>query len=76
MAKQTLAGSGDAPTRTPSRPSGGIVIREPTAQIGVNVASISRVMLEWGPSFQLDGKPLPATASVREWEKGEGGCVV
>ena len=23
----------------------------------------------------LDGKPLPSTASVRVWKKGEGGCV-
>ena len=75
MAEQTPANSGVAPTKTPPRPSGNIVIREPTAQTRTNVASTSRVVSGWQPSFQLDGKPLPATTSVRVWEKGEGGRV-
>ena len=29
----------------------------------------------WQPIFQLDNKPLPANASVRVWEKGEGGHI-
>ena len=74
-AEQTPAGSGDVSTRTPSRSSGNIVIREPAAQTGMNVASTSRATSAWQPSFLLDGKPLPATASVRVWEKGERGCV-
>ena len=28
--------------------------------------------LAWEPKFLLDGKPLPSTAYVRMWEKGEG----
>ena len=41
IAKQTPISSGDAPTRTPPRPSRGIVIWEPTTQTEVNVASTS-----------------------------------
>ena len=29
----------------------------------------------WKPKFLLDGKPLPSTAYVWMWEKGEGGCI-
>ena len=29
----------------------------------------------WKPKFLLDGKPLPSTACVRLWEKGEGGRI-
>ena len=40
------------------------------------MASSSRAAQAWQPTFQLDGKPLPANASVQVWEKGEGGRVV
>ena len=39
------------------------------------MASSSRAAPAWQPTFQLDGKPFPATASVRVWKKGEGGRV-
>ena len=39
------------------------------------MASSSRASQAWQPIFQLDGKLLPASASVRIWEKGEGGRV-
>ena len=39
------------------------------------MASSSRPAQLWQPTFELDGTPLPASASVRAWEKGEGGCV-
>jgi len=39
------------------------------------VASTSQVTPKWRPTFQLDGKPLSATVSVRVWDKGEGGRV-
>ena len=74
-AEQTPNGSGDAPIRTPPRSSRNIVIREPATQTGMNVASTSRATSAWQPLFLLDGKPLPATASVRVWKKGEGGRV-
>ena len=45
------------------------------AQTGTNMASTSRAAPEWQPTFQLDGKPLPAIASVQVWDKGEGGRV-
>ena len=75
MAKQTEASLRDVPTRNPPWPSKGIVIWESTAQIGTNVASTSRVAMEWQPVFQLNGKPLPTSASVRVWDKGERGRV-
>jgi len=74
-AEQTPAGLGNAPTRTPPRSSGNIVIREPIAQTGMNVASTSRATSAWQPSFLLDGKTLPATTSIHVWEKGERGRV-
>ena len=74
-AEQTPIGSGDTPTRTPPQPSRGIIIQEPTAQIGTNVASTSRAIPEWQPTFQLDGKPLLMTTSVRVWDKSKGGRV-
>ena len=39
------------------------------------MASTSRPILRWQPSFQMDSRPLPVTASVSVWEKGEGGRV-
>ena len=39
------------------------------------MASTSRAMVEWQPTFQLNGKPLPVSASVRVWDKGQGGRV-
>ena len=75
MAKQTQAGSRDVPTRNPPWPSRCIVIWESTAQTGTNVASTSRVAMEWQRAVQLNGKPLPASASVRVWDKGERGRV-
>ena len=39
------------------------------------VTSSSQVAPAWKPKFLLDGKPLPSTACVRMWEKGEGGRI-
>ena len=39
------------------------------------MASSSRPAQLWQPTFELDGTPLLANASVRAWEKGEGGHV-
>ncbi|XP_050289884.1 uncharacterized protein LOC126728020 [Quercus robur] len=66
---------GDASARTPPRPTGGIVIREPQTEAGTGGASSSQVAPAWEPKFLLDGKPLPSTASVRIWDKGEGGRI-
>ena len=66
---QPSTGPGDAAVQTPPQPTGGIVIREPPTQAGMGVASSSQV----APA--LDGKPLPSTACVRMWEKGEGGRI-
>ena len=74
-AKQTPAGLGDAPTKTPPQQSKGIVIQELAAQTPQTVASTFRAVLAWQPLFLLDGKPLPSTVSVRVWEKGEGGRI-
>ena len=41
----------------------------------MGVTSSSQVAPAWKPKFLLDGKPLPSTACVRMWEKGEGGCI-
>ena len=40
------------------------------------MASSSRPVSAWQPNFELDGMPLLADASVRVWEKGEGGRIV
>ena len=61
--------------RTPPQQSEGITIREPTLPAALNMASTSRATPAWQPSFMLDCKPLPSTASVWAWEKGEEGCV-
>ena len=39
------------------------------------MASSSQAVQAWQPKFQLDGKPLPASAYVWVWDKGEGGRV-
>ena len=41
----------------------------------MNVASSSRPAQLWQPTFELDGMPLLASASVWGWEKGEKGRV-
>ena len=71
----TSISPGDAQVQTPYQPSRGVTIRELPAQVGTNVASSSRLAQLWQPTFELDGTPLPASASVRAWEKGEGGRV-
>ena len=68
-------GSGDAAVQTPPRPIGGVVIYKPQTQVGPGVASSSQAAPAWKPKFLLDGKPLPSTACVRLWEKGEGGRI-
>ena len=72
---QPSTGPRDAVVHTPPQPAGGIFIREPQTQVGAGVASSSQVALAWKPKFLLDGKPLPSTACVRMWEKGEGGRI-
>ena len=66
---------GDAAVQTPPRPAGSIVIREPQTEAGTGGASSSQVAPAWKPKFILDGKPLPSTACVRMWDKGEGGRI-
>ena len=68
---QTQTGSGNVPIRPPA----GIVIREPVAQTGIDLASTSRAPAAWRPSLKLGGEPLPSTASARMWDKGHGGSV-
>ena len=75
VADQLPTGSGDAMTQTPPRPTGGIVIQEPQTQVGPGIASFSQAAPAWKPKFLLDGKPLPSTACVRMWKKGEGGRI-
>ena len=75
IAEQTTTGPRDAVVRTPPRPTGGIVIHELQTQVGPGVASSSQATQAWKPKFLLDGKPLPSTACVRMWEKGEGGRI-
>ena len=68
-------GFGSAVILTPPRPTGGIVIQEPQTQVGLGIASSSLAAPAWKPKFLLDDKPLPSTACVRMWEKGEGGRI-
>ena len=72
---QPSTGSRDAAVQTPPQPTRGIVIHEPQTQVGTGVASSSQVAPVWKPKFLLDGKPLPSTACLRMWEKGEGGRI-
>ena len=78
---QPLRVVSNAPTKTPYRPLGRIVIREPvsgpqpTARGDAKVASSSQATPNWQPTFTLDGEPLPSSASVRMWAQGEGGRV-
>ena len=60
---------------TPPRPTRGIVIQEPQTQVGPGTTSSSQATLAWKPKFLLDDKPLPLTACVWMWEKGEGGRI-
>ena len=75
VADQPSTGPGDAAVQTPPQPTEGIVIHEPQAQVGPGVVSSSQAALAWKPKFLLDSKPLPSTACVRMWEKGEGGRI-
>ena len=75
VADLTSISPGDTQVQTPHQPSRGVTIREPPTQVGTNMASSSRPAQLWQPTFELDGTPLPASASVRAWEKGEGGRV-
>ena len=72
---QPSTGPGDAAAQTPPRPTGGIVIREPPTEAGTGGASSSQVAPAWEPKILLDGKPLPSTACLRMWDKGEGGRI-
>ena len=63
------------PSRLLPSQRGGIVIRESQTQVGPGVVSFSQVAPAWKPNFLLDGKPLPSTACVQMWEKGEGGRI-
>ena len=72
---QPSTGPGDAAAQTPPRPTGGIVIREPPTEAGTGGASSSQVAPAWEPKILLDGKPLPSTACIRMWDKGEGGRI-
>ena len=75
VADQPPSGSGDAAIQTPPLPTGGIVIRDQQTQVGPGVASSSQTAHAWKPKFLLDDQPLPSTAYVRMWEKGEGGRI-
>ena len=72
---QPFTGPGDAAVQTLPQPTRGIVIHELQTQVGPWVASSSQAAPAWKPKFLLDGKPLPSTACVRMWEKGEGGRI-
>ena len=41
----------------------------------MNLASSSLATSVWQPTFQLEDKPLHASASILVWEKGEEGRV-
>ena len=72
VAELTSTSLGDVQIQTPPQLLRGITIREPRTQVGTNVASSSRPAQLWQPTFELDGTPLPASANVWAWEKGEG----
>ena len=75
VADQPPTGLGDVATQTHPRPTEGIVIHEPQTQVKPGIASSSQAAPAWKPKFLLDGKPLPSTACVWMWEKGEEGCI-
>ena len=77
LADQSSTDPRKGQVQSPLQPSRGVTIRirEPPAQVGTNVASSSRPAPLWHPTYKLDGMPLPANASIRGWEKGEGGRV-
>ena len=72
---QPPTGPGDVAIQTPPRLTGGIIIHELQTQVGKGVASSSQAAPAWKPKSLLDNKPLPSTACVRMWEKGEGGHI-
>ena len=41
----------------------------------MHVASSTRPVSTWQPSFELDGMPFLADTCIRVWEKGEGGRI-
>ena len=57
------------------QPSRGITIQEPQTQVRAGVVSSSQAAQAWQPKFQLNDKPLPVSANVWVWEKGEGGHI-
>ena len=75
LADLSSTSPGEAQVQTSHQPSRGVTIREPPTQVGTKVASSSRLVQLWQPTFKLDGMPLPASASIRAWEKGVGGRV-
>ena len=75
VADQSSTGPRETQVQTSHQPSRGVTIQEPPTQVGTNVASSFRLAQLWQPTFELDGMSLPASASVRAWEKGEGGHV-
>ena len=65
VAKQNSTDLGDVVTQITPQPSRGIVIQELQTQVGEGVASFSQAVQARQPKFQLDGKPLPVSTSVR-----------
>ena len=78
---QSPKAPGDAPSKTLTRPSSGIMIRElvaesqSTTQASANVASYFQPVVPWQPTFKFGVGPLLATASATVWDKGEEGRV-
>ena len=71
VAELTSTSLGDVQIQTPPQLLRGIPTREPRTQVGTNMASSSRPAQLWQPTFELDGTPLLASASIQAWEKGE-----
>ncbi|XP_075670269.1 uncharacterized protein LOC142640050 [Castanea sativa] len=80
-AEKTALTPGGALLKTPPCARGGsrtletLAATPPAAQVGMNVAFSSQPKVGWQPAFLLGDQPLPATASVWMWDKGEGGKV-
>ena len=47
----------------------------PTAKVGTDVASSSRLKAISEPTFKFGDEPLPAFASLKAWAQGQGGRV-